>query len=266
MTISLLFLGNYGFYEPPTPPDIPKDSTLLWIQDDDTIMDESKYMLFEKYMQDQIGVENLRSFQSNYNLNFNRSNDTISSNYPGSNSPIHDITTCSIASSFAVESPDCMKNTGDEFEIPARNNELEIQQKYNDFLNRISKNRMSYTRNLPRCSELSNISDSSLSTVISCARNSTSRSEKDFNFTKQKNTDSVYSKEYLSLAQNFGAVVTMRRPGHHTGPVRNPDCECEHCKVWNDERQAKSKGKLLLFEETPITQTAFWKKNHRNYV
>lgn len=261
-SIENLFPGTRDLFE------LPKDSTLMWVQDDDSLMDESKYLLFEKYMKDQIGVEDFRDFQSDFNLHFNnQSNDTISTTYPISNSLRNDITSSSVASSFAIsqiESPDSMKMTGDQFEIPERSDELDIQQKYSDFLNRISRNRMSSnTRNVPRYSELSNISDSSMSTVISCARVS-SKSEKDFIINRTR--PSEYSKEYLSLAQNFGAVVTMRRPGHHTGPVRNPDCECEHCRAWNEDRQAKNKGKLLLFEETPITQTAFWKKNHRHYV
>ncbi|XP_055629648.1 serine-rich adhesin for platelets [Toxorhynchites rutilus septentrionalis] len=46
-----------------------------------------------------------------------------------------------------------------------------------------------------------------------------------------------YSSEYLALARRFGSLISGRRkPGVHIGPVRNPECQCEHCRRWVVER------------------------------
>ncbi|XP_055537529.1 uncharacterized protein LOC129725558 isoform X2 [Wyeomyia smithii] len=46
-----------------------------------------------------------------------------------------------------------------------------------------------------------------------------------------------YTSEYLALARRFGSLITGRRkPGVHIGPVRNPECPCEHCRRWILER------------------------------
>lgn len=39
--------------------------------------------------------------------------------------------------------------------------------------------------------------------------------------------------EPRSIARKFGAVVSvMKKPGHHVGPAKNPDCLCEHCQSY----------------------------------
>lgn len=46
-----------------------------------------------------------------------------------------------------------------------------------------------------------------------------------------------YTREHLLRAQKFGAVIeTIRKPGHHVGPAKNPDCTCEYCRRWFAER------------------------------
>uniref|UniRef100_A0A182K6G0 protein kinase C n=1 Tax=Anopheles christyi TaxID=43041 RepID=A0A182K6G0_9DIPT len=46
-----------------------------------------------------------------------------------------------------------------------------------------------------------------------------------------------YTDEYLAIARRFGSLITGRRkPGTHMGPVRNPECPCEHCRRWVVER------------------------------
>ncbi|XP_061507653.1 uncharacterized protein LOC5666980 [Anopheles gambiae] len=46
-----------------------------------------------------------------------------------------------------------------------------------------------------------------------------------------------YTDEYLAIARRFGSLITGRRkPGTHMGPVRNPECPCEHCRRWVLER------------------------------
>ena len=37
--------------------------------------------------------------------------------------------------------------------------------------------------------------------------------------------------EHIVKASRFGRVVdTLRKPGHHVGPAKNPACSCEHCR------------------------------------
>ncbi|XP_075168116.1 uncharacterized protein LOC142240294 [Haematobia irritans] len=45
-----------------------------------------------------------------------------------------------------------------------------------------------------------------------------------------------YSSEYLDKASKFGKVVPARKPGHHVGPTKNPNCSCESCQRWMAER------------------------------
>uniref|UniRef100_A0A182P3N8 C2 domain-containing protein n=1 Tax=Anopheles epiroticus TaxID=199890 RepID=A0A182P3N8_9DIPT len=48
-----------------------------------------------------------------------------------------------------------------------------------------------------------------------------------------------YTDEYLAIARRFGSLITGRRkPGTHMGPVRNPECPCEHCRRWVLERDS----------------------------
>lgn len=35
------------------------------------------------------------------------------------------------------------------------------------------------------------------------------------------------------VAKRFGSVVDVfRKPGHHVGPAKNPDCQCDHCRSY----------------------------------
>ncbi|KAF7274307.1 hypothetical protein GWI33_013024 [Rhynchophorus ferrugineus] len=41
--------------------------------------------------------------------------------------------------------------------------------------------------------------------------------------------------EPRSIARKFGTVVSvMKKPGHHIGPAKNPDCLCDHCQSYWD--------------------------------
>lgn len=133
--------------------------------------------------------------------------------------------------------------------------------------------------NYQKSNELGNISDSSPSTVISNSRRKSkvegvtvveeapeqkSREQSMSSSLKSGN----YSKDHLALANKFGSVIrTMKKPGHHVGPVRNPACLCETCKRWVLEReQGQGRGRAFSFGDTPITKSIFWKKNHRYCV
>lgn len=46
-----------------------------------------------------------------------------------------------------------------------------------------------------------------------------------------------YTREHLVRAQKFGSVIeSIRKPGHHVGPSKNPDCTCEYCRRWFAQR------------------------------
>lgn len=46
-----------------------------------------------------------------------------------------------------------------------------------------------------------------------------------------------YTREYLLKAQKFGTVIRgIKKPGHHVGPAKNPDCQCEYCRRWFSQR------------------------------
>ncbi|XP_055688943.1 uncharacterized protein LOC129793176 isoform X1 [Lutzomyia longipalpis] len=74
---------------------------------------------------------------------------------------------------------------------------------------------------------------------------------------------SGYTHEYLSKARKFGAVVgALRKPGHHVGPAKNPDCQCEHCRRWMAERD-KGRGRSSSISG-PLTFDGF--RARRNYI
>ncbi|XP_037913006.1 uncharacterized protein LOC119652767 [Hermetia illucens] len=69
---------------------------------------------------------------------------------------------------------------------------------------------------------------------------------------------SGYTTDYLQKARRFGAVVTaLRKPGHHVGPAKNPDCQCEHCRRWMAER-VEGRGRAYSTGDTPFSQSHFW--------
>lgn len=74
-------------------------------------------------------------------------------------------------------------------------------------------------------------------------------------------TSDIYSNDYLTRAKKFGRLIgALRKPGHHIGPVRNPECQCDHCKQWMAEREqyrtrAQSVGELMH-----MTRLQKWKR------
>ncbi|XP_055707643.1 uncharacterized protein LOC129804407 isoform X2 [Phlebotomus papatasi] len=75
---------------------------------------------------------------------------------------------------------------------------------------------------------------------------------------------SGYTHEYLAKARKFGAVVgALRKPGHHVGPAKNPECQCEHCRRWMAERD-KGRGRSTSISEIPLTFEGF--RTRRNYI
>lgn len=142
-----------------------------------------------------------------------------------------------------------------------------------------------------KLNEIENISDSSPSTVISLSHKKRENISKelspitklipikvyvpdqisqstDYSLASPVKSGRNYSKDHYDLATKFGTVIkSMRKPGHHQGPVRNPACLCETCKRWVLERdQNQPRERAYSFGETPITRTNFWRRNNRYYV
>lgn len=73
----------------------------------------------------------------------------------------------------------------------------------------------------------------------------------------QSHVSGVYTNEYLTRARKFGAVVgALRKPGHHIGPAKNPDCICEHCTRWFEEK-CRGRGRANSITNTPLTFEGF---------
>lgn len=141
-----------------------------------------------------------------------------------------------------------------------------------------------------KLNEMENISDSSPSTVISLSRKRSEKistekspmrnlkpikvvipeqsSQSDYSPLSTIKSGENYSSDHYELATKFGSVLkSMRKPGHHVGPVRNPSCLCETCKRWVLERDYNQpRERAYSFGETPITRTNFWRRNNRYYV
>lgn len=135
--------------------------------------------------------------------------------------------------------------------------------------------------NYQKSNEMGNISDSSPSTVISNSQRRTATEVKrvaeepertperrDLSSKSSSLKSGSYSKEHLTLARRFGSVIkTMRKPGHHVGPVRNPACLCETCKRWVlDKDQVQGRDRAFSFGDTPIMKSTFWRRNNRYFV
>lgn len=68
--------------------------------------------------------------------------------------------------------------------------------------------------------------------------------------------------EHWARARKFGAVVgAMRKTGHHFGPAKNPDCQCEHCRRWVAERD-QFRSRTLSVGDEPYNRSSFWLKRH----
>ena len=297
-------------------------------------VNESKQMLFKKYLGDQRQIQKFNELRSMLNFRRDNSDDALSSNYANSSySTVRDLTSSSLGSAYAnspstvFEEPESIWNELDHaiktrnFVTPIgsvikhdkwkNNEELNKMKQFERFWSRegepqrdlmtqhnmmenfmlgkkqrqdsdqsgnISESDHSF--NYQKSNEMGNISDSSPSTVISNSRRikasepipivkeTPERKYEDIRSVSSSMKSGSYSKDHLALAKKFGSVVrTMRKPGHHIGPVRNPACLCETCKRWVLEREeGQGRGRAFSFGDTPITRSTFWKLNNRYYV
>lgn len=291
-------------------------------------VNESKQMLFKKYLGDQRQIQKFNELRSLLHFRRDVSDDAISSNYPNSSySTVRDLTSSSIGSVLA-NSPSASFEEADmgwkelDVAIKAGNfitpvgsfkqwDKCEELQKMRQFerlwsredepqrdlmtQHKLMESFMFPTKqridsdnsgtlseaDFQKSNELGNISDSSPSTVISYAHRKVKveaipvvEEKAEQNFQREQSSMSsslksgTYSTDHLALARKFGNVVkTMKKPGHHVGPVRNPTCLCETCKRWMLEReQVQGRGRAFSFGDTPITKTSFFRRNNRYYV
>uniref|UniRef100_A0A1Y1KJ67 Uncharacterized protein n=1 Tax=Photinus pyralis TaxID=7054 RepID=A0A1Y1KJ67_PHOPY len=60
----------------------------------------------------------------------------------------------------------------------------------------------------------------------------------------------IYTGQRL-VAKKFGPVVNVfKKPGHHIGPVKNPECQCDHCRAYFNHY---GRGRARSFGETAST-------------
>lgn len=90
------------------------------------------------------------------------------------------------------------------------------------------------------------------------ARPTTFWLKSDFGTTTEKRKSPAlipgYTREHLLRAQKFGSVIeAIRKPGHHVGPAKNPDCKCEYCRRWFAERGDNFRERASSLDITFIT-------------
>nr|XP_033331663.1 cell wall protein DAN4 [Megalopta genalis] len=70
--------------------------------------------------------------------------------------------------------------------------------------------------------------------------------------------------DHIIKASIFGRVVNaFRKPGHHIGPSKNPNCSCDHCRRYFEELNSRDRsGSISEFER----QTGFRLQNEKKIV
>lgn len=64
--------------------------------------------------------------------------------------------------------------------------------------------------------------------------------------------------DQLSKAEKFGTIIgTFRKPGHHVGPSKNPDCSCYNCRQFYEEMGYRNRTRSL--GDTPTRERDKWR-------
>uniref|UniRef100_A0A1B6C1K6 Uncharacterized protein n=1 Tax=Clastoptera arizonana TaxID=38151 RepID=A0A1B6C1K6_9HEMI len=72
--------------------------------------------------------------------------------------------------------------------------------------------------------------------------------------------------DQLNKAEKFGAIIgTFKKPGHHVGPSKNPDCSCENCRKFYEEKGYRSRTHSLG-DMPSLKQREYWKAKLNNIV
>lgn len=222
---------------------------LLQLADSHGEITESKQMLFDKHLEhtDDDNDNSIKSLQRS-NVCRDQSDDGISSTYPNSSrSTIRDLTCSSISSAMARSSSfvceDSM-NLWAEHEnkmiqsIAASNKQRQMHRpSHTTHPDMIAENPFE----LPLKANKHRLSPRNHFDITTKFQRG-----KSVELTEPITRDAFashsliqgYTREHLLRAEKFGSVIkVIRKPGHHVGPTRNPDCECAHCRRWFDERR-----------------------------
>lgn len=80
--------------------------------------------------------------------------------------------------------------------------------------------------------------------------------------TLKSHLSEFYSNDHLTRAKRFGPLVgALRKPGRHIGPSRNPECQCDHCRIWMLEReQEEYRSRALSTGDVPMSRLEKWKR------
>ncbi|XP_014222692.1 uncharacterized protein LOC106649670 [Trichogramma pretiosum] len=63
--------------------------------------------------------------------------------------------------------------------------------------------------------------------------------------------------DHIIKASVFGRVInTLRKPGHHVGPAKNPVCSCEHCRRYFEESSRKRSRSLDILDSRRCSRTS----------
>lgn len=222
---------------------------LLQLADSNGEITESRQMLFDKHMGhvDDDNDNSIKSLQR-FNVCGEQSDDGISSTYPNSSrSTIRDLTCSSISSAMARSSSFVCE---DSMNLWAENENKMIQS-----ITAPNKQRLAHRASHPAHPDM--IAENPFELPLKANKHRSSpRNHFDITtkFQRGKSVESTeqitrdafashgliqgYTREHLLRAEKFGSVIkVIRKPGHHIGPTRNPDCECAHCRRWFDERR-----------------------------
>lgn len=68
------------------------------------------------------------------------------------------------------------------------------------------------------------------------------------------------------IAKKFGQIVNVfKKPGHHVGPAKNPDCLCDHCRTYFQKfgyrYRARSVGDQPLVQSSSRQKDSFYMEN-----
>lgn len=71
--------------------------------------------------------------------------------------------------------------------------------------------------------------------------------------------------DQLSKAEKFGTIIgTFRKPGHHVGPSKNPDCACEHCRKYYEDSGYRTRTRSV--GDMPLESVSYnWKNVQPHY-
>lgn len=70
--------------------------------------------------------------------------------------------------------------------------------------------------------------------------------------------------EQRAVAKRFGNVVNVfKKPGHHIGPAKNPDCTCDHCRRYFEVYGMRIRARSLGGDSSGIID---WKEAERSSV